>query len=380
MLPLLFAISTVSARRLHAACGGACLKPIVSAGAQAAPPVFVQAEFSSALMTYANPNTNYAVAYGICAALGCNYRNVVVSLSGGDLRAKTTLVYNVTFYNTSLAGALKSALPCTAAVGVCLGVASGGGLATLVALSLLPSPPPPPSSPPPLAGWFIVDSGEVIALDIAYDDFLANLDPFSLHVQAALQQSLQVTDPIRVISIEPSSSGTTLVYFDILLSTTTDYAVVASFFGVQDLFCPEAPAPVDVGTPACPQLLQALQARIPSITGAYYNDQMVPSTYVPRYLKETATTRERFTLSIPFYTYAPNQEFFAAAITTALPCPSLVVDFQATIDNDTTVILDVVGDDCVRGLFPCAPGDGCGASNAFAAALHMQGIDAVITY
>ena len=76
--------------------------------------------FSSAYLSYASASSGYAIAYGVCYVLGCNYRNVTVGYLTGDTVNKVDFVYNVTFYNlpgssniTAFPAALIAALPST---------------------------------------------------------------------------------------------------------------------------------------------------------------------------------------------------------------------------------------------------------------------------
>ena len=243
------------------------------------------------------------------------------------------------------------------------------------------------SPPPPLAQWSLVDSGEVIALDIDFYAYKKNGPAYSLGFQRVAGGLLNTT--VVVVSVAPSSAGTVLVYFDVLLSQTTDYAPAASFIGVQSLFCPDSAAPVDVGTPACSPLLTALQSVIP-VAGAYYNDQVVDSRWGGTFGESPAeaVTRNEITLAVPFKEYAAKEEFygaaFAAALWGALGTPGspgiLVADFLPSASGATRVLFDVVGATVdaldIDNLFPpCGTAD-CPAGPALNDALAAQGIQA----
>lgn len=124
------------------------------------------------------------MAFGICYALGCNYRNVTVAFAAGDTQGLMSFAYSITFYTlpgssnqtafpAALAAALPSNLICSATgnptwvppgcispgglapqptVAYGMAFTQGGALGTLINVTLgYGSFAPPPSPPSPLA-------------------------------------------------------------------------------------------------------------------------------------------------------------------------------------------------------------------------------------
>jgi len=159
------------------ACGSGCLAAKIDAAAVPSSPVLMEARFSAPYPNYASPSNSGPMAYGICVIVGCNYRNVTVTMLTGDVSSKSDAVYSVVFYVmlpaglaslTAFPSALSAALPSTSpstpgTVAYAMSSAAGGALSTLAGLYPVPSlnsalppaqwlPPPPPagSAPPPI--------------------------------------------------------------------------------------------------------------------------------------------------------------------------------------------------------------------------------------
>ena len=180
-----------------------------------------------------------------------------------------------------------------------------------------------------------------------------------------------------------SSVGTVVLFFDVLYYAATDYQPAISFTNVQDLFCPEAP-PVGIGTPACAAFLAILE-RHTSLAGAYYNDQLTPSAWVPSAHHNRTTSYASVTVAIPFSVYAEGEVFIGAALLKAMAsvvpaCSAArIVDFQETPDWDTQVQIVVTSPDCkVASLFQDCGKDACDANDALAQALTEQGVRATV--
>jgi len=59
----------------------------------------IETRFASPFNSYALVSSGYAIAYGVCSALGCNSRNVTVTLVTGDTAAKLDFaVYRVVMF------------------------------------------------------------------------------------------------------------------------------------------------------------------------------------------------------------------------------------------------------------------------------------------
>ena len=146
-------------------CGTGCLSPKLS-------PLALSSQQSFIEVTFASPYQNYAalpqasMAYGICYALGCNYRNMTVQIAGGDFIGRQDLIYGVTFYTqpgadvSVLPGELYQALYADNGAGAVGSVTYGFRGLTLGALGGYPTvyngwgsftvpSPSPPRLPPP---------------------------------------------------------------------------------------------------------------------------------------------------------------------------------------------------------------------------------------
>ena len=156
-------------RRLQA-CGTGCIAPWLDDAALSSAPAYINVATSSSLQNYRGPSTGYSLAYGVCWALDCNYRNLSVEFVAGNEVSKTDLVYSVTFYAlqqdvatlTALPAALAAALPATQRMnedGLLYGVTSpaGGALSQVASVSwgwgAFAPPPSSPLPPAPPGGW-----------------------------------------------------------------------------------------------------------------------------------------------------------------------------------------------------------------------------------
>ena len=193
-----------------------------------------------------------------------------------------------------------------------------------------PAPPPPhpplpaiPPMPPPLGMWNKVDNGEVVALDLPVSYYATNQATFKLAFVTALASVLNMTaDTIYVTNFQQSSAGTTLLYFDTILYGT-DYDTVATNAAIHALFNGTA-----VGSAALPRLVAALVANGLPVAHAYYNDQLTTSTWsqppgagaLPAEIGTwvEGDTGEVVALSIPYASYATNQQYYKEAFSAAM--------------------------------------------------------------
>lgn len=159
-------------RRSLQSCGTGCLSAKIDPAAVPSYPVLIETKFSAPFSNFAGASSSPSMAFGICYALGCNYRNVTVTYVTGDTSSKQDLVYSVVFYTmpgslnlTAFPAALSASLPSTSStvgsVAYGMSITQGGALSTLVCvypassytLSALPptppNPPPIPLLPPP---------------------------------------------------------------------------------------------------------------------------------------------------------------------------------------------------------------------------------------
>jgi len=334
------------------------------AAVPSAPTIFT-AQFFGPYLNALGANNGPQMSFGICYALGCNYRNATV-YNMGVSADKQVAVFNITFY--TLPGANASVLPALLAAALpSLNVSAVGTIAYGMAfsqggaLSLLsgvvrgygslspPSPPLPPAplvsswactclggysgadcktppahNPPPprpIAQWTKVDNGEVIALDIPYGLY-ASQQAFYREAFIAAVASVQHALPISVFvtDFQASISGGTLIYFDTVLDGT-DYDVmsVAAVVALFNTSSPACAATTPVGCPAYANLTAALISNGLPVAGAFYNNQFGVGAYVPvsaaasinasqvgtwRY----ADNGEALVVDILYSSYASNQQ------------------------------------------------------------------------
>jgi len=148
-------------RRRLLACNSGCLAPKLDPAAVASATTALELKFASPFTSCGADSSGYAIAYGVCVALGCNYRNVTARYVTGNLDS-TDVVYAVTFfalpgsanltlYPAALAYALPSTSPTTAGT-LAYGIATGGAIGGLAGVFLgyggLIAPPSPPPAPP----------------------------------------------------------------------------------------------------------------------------------------------------------------------------------------------------------------------------------------
>ena len=158
---------------------------------------------------------------------------------------------------------------------------------------------------------------------------------------------------VYITNFQASSVGTTLIYFDTVLYGS-DYDTVAANAAVRALFNGTA-----IGSPALPALVAAFVDNGLPVTGAYYNDQLTPSTYVEPDTtplidaKKVGTwlyadTGEVIALDIPYGKYASGQQYYKEAFTAALADVLGLVyetvwvnDFQQSAAGTTLIYFDV---------------------------------------
>ena len=209
-----------------------------------------------------------------------------------------------------------------------------------------------------------VDKGEVVALDIAYASFAAR---YAFYREAFINAfaSMLAYEPysVTIINYQASSANSTLVYFDIVLSTLSDYDVIATVATVKTLFNLSAvpcAATTPVGCPAIPAFAEALQTNGLPIVGAYYNDQF-PTQYPlvvtppPPALNASQVGSWQFTdgnevlaLDILYESYANREQYFRDAVVAGVADALGVAydavyvnDFQASAVSTTLVYVDV---------------------------------------
>ena len=109
-------------RRLLACGTTGCFSPKLDPAAIASASTTILLNFgTNSFMLFDAPYTTYEIAYGVCYAIGCNYRNVTVAFTGaGNIVGKNAFAYNVTFWAfpndpalSSLPAALLAVLPST---------------------------------------------------------------------------------------------------------------------------------------------------------------------------------------------------------------------------------------------------------------------------
>jgi hypothetical protein len=166
---------------------------------------------------------------------------------------------------------------------------------------------------------------------------------------------------VYVTNFQPSSAGTTLIYFDTILYGTdydvgTAYASVQSLFNVSHASCA---ASTPIGCPAFSKLITAFTFVGLPTAAAYYNDQLSASAFVspssPTPVVSTAVGTWKFTdggeviaLDIPFASYATQQQFYRVAFAMALAQTLGVVedaiyvnDFQRSAAGTTLIYFEV---------------------------------------
>jgi hypothetical protein len=173
----------------------------------------------------------------------------------------------------------------------------------------------------------------------------------------------------------PSSSGGTIVYFNVVLygSDSSSSAVTGQDLrNIMALFCDPVTGRNDAtvtGTPACPALVDAFRAQGLPVAGAYYTDQNPdePTAWtdgVDLRLGPNASligtwnhadNAEQIAIDLPqnglpgSHAYAPNQESyqeaFTAAVAIALGVETnavFVQDFQASTMGGTIIDFNVI--------------------------------------
>ena len=141
----------------------------------------------------------------------------------------------------------------------------------------------PPIAASQIGSWQHSDSGEVIALDVAYGVYATNQQFYKEAFAAAMADALSLPmDAVWVNDFQQSAAGTVLVYFDVALSATSSTAISNTFMDIVGLFSTNAAscaATTPIGCPAGSALVAKLQQYGLPLTGAYYNQQQ-PATAV----------------------------------------------------------------------------------------------------
>jgi len=242
-----------------------------------------------------------------------------------------------------------------------------------------PSPPPRPPPSPPVATWNKADNGEAIALDIPKDIYAGNQSFYQAAFTAGLAQMMGIgSDTIYVYDFETSSSGGTIVYFNVVLygSDSSSSAVNGqNLRNIMALFCDPVTGMNDAtvtGTPACPALMAAFKAHGLPVAGAYYTDQNPVGRPEPTAWTEgkdlrlgpnasligtwnRADNEEAIAIDITLNgapgspAYAPNQESYQEAFTAAMAIAlGVSVDavrvsiFQQSTVGSTIIFFNVI--------------------------------------
>ena len=133
--------------------------------------------------------------------------------------------------------------------------------------------------------WQHADTGEVIALDIAYGVYATNQQYYKEAFIAAMSATLGLgPESVWTNDFQQSAAGTVLLYYDVSLSATSSTAISNTFMEVANLFTDCHPSTGDrIGCPAqatactslpCTSTLvsKLIQFGLP-VTNAYYNQQ-----------------------------------------------------------------------------------------------------------
>jgi len=212
--------------------------------------------------------------------------------------------------------------------------------------------------PGELNPWNMVDAGIVVALDIPFSQFGMHSRQYSEAFLAAVSESLMlnISAAPRVVvrNFQPSSVGTTAVYFDVLLSgnpdTSSSAVLVADNLRVQDMFThlpgqnPVMGAPLTSGA-AGVRLLEALKRYGLPLTMAYFIDQLAfPSPPPPSPLPPPAPpppiadwtavdVGESIALDVPFDFFSLHNLYFETAFSTALADVLAIDEFDIYISD-----------------------------------------------
>lgn len=190
-----------------------------------------------------------------------------------------------------------------------------------------------------------------MALDIPFLLFTAHADAYVDSFTGALARTLGVqVATLAVTEYQASSVGTTLIYFDTILTGTDDSssAVTLAFSAqVRSLF---QPGSTSVGVPALPALLSELLATGLPMSNAFLQDQLVPTSGVTSAggagmaSWSKSDSNEVLALDIPFASFLPSQAFYSAAFIAALssllsvPAETIHVNlFQASTAGTTLI-------------------------------------------
>jgi hypothetical protein len=262
-----------------------------------------------------------------------------------------------------------------------------------------PRPPPTPPTPPtPLGLWSLDDSGEVVALNMEYSSYATHQQFFSRTFSQVLASQLNTQiEALVVLDFVKSSAGSTLVYFAVLLSSTSSTDITNTFSAVQSLFSCQGPP--DIGSPACPSLAAAFSAAGFPVD-AFYNDQLsgavmdssIVTTDTAHIASWTNYAPSVVNMNILYSTFADGEVYYRSALTQALAqalgVPSIQVattNYMPTADATTDVWFEFyfpeTSDSAVHeynaridSLFTC-PDRGCFATSVLQDAISQAGLD-----
>jgi len=161
-----------------------------------------------------------------------------------------------------------------------------------------------------------------VVLDIPFLQFTSHADAYVDAFSGAMARALGVSVvAVSVADYQSSSTGTTAIYFDVLLvgSDSSSSAVTPAMSSrVRALFAPGA-----TGSAALSPLLAQLQSTGLPVGNAYYQDQLtgdaggVAKTIGIASWKQS-DSNEVVALNIPFTNFLPNQAFYSAAFVAAM--------------------------------------------------------------
>lgn len=138
------------------------------------------------------------------------------------------------------------------------------------------SPPPPPPYPP-LASLKHEDVGEIIAIDIPFTEYAFHQSFYSASFAEVTASLLGLPNrAVYVNDFEPSSSGTTRIYFGVLVTDNLELDsssanIPLTFFKIQTLFQNNM-----TGAPALSTVTAAYQSAGLPLTAVFYSDQLPP--------------------------------------------------------------------------------------------------------
>lgn len=214
-----------------------------------------------------------------------------------------------------------------------------------------------------------MDNGEVIAVDITYSVYASNQVYYREAFIDAVSASLGIQiNTVYITNFQLSSVGTTLIYFDTIIFGN-DYDVAAKSAAILSLFNLSSPLCTSISHIGCPAklvrnmsplppLLSAMHAAGLPAAGAYYNDQLVASSFslvpTPLVVTEVGTwqfldSNEVIALDIPYISYATQQQYYKEAFISGMAQALgvgldnvYVNDFQRSAAGTTLIYADIM--------------------------------------